>query len=495
MRLDHLLTDIGLDDNRASGVEVAELTLDSRQVVDGTLFIAIQGSVGHGMDYIDAAIASGASAVIYDDWDGPVPNMIPALYIPGLRRQIGRIAHTFYGNPCSGMRVVGVTGTNGKTTTVHFIAQLADQLGLKAARIGTLGVSVGAEKIIESDRTTPDAITLASIFAALRDKGVNFVAMEVSSHALDQGRVDGIPFTVGVMTNLTRDHLDYHHTMAAYGEAKARLFRDFDLQAAVFNLDDAFCRTLAEHARPATVTTYGYGAEHIDIQAIQPVAHGSTIHVSTNGVGYELKTSLLGAFNALNMMAAIAAITTLFPEDIEQVLTFIPKLQTAPGRMEWFRVPNFATVVIDYAHTPDALENAIKTCQNHCDGEVWSVFGCGGDRDVGKRPLMGCVASEWSDHVVLTSDNPRSESPQKIIDEIRSGMTKAPVLEELDRAQAIRFVVENAATDDWVLVAGKGHENTQTIGQTTAVYSDRAEVARLFGLINSEVQHASSCIE
>ena len=491
MRLDRLLAEIGLDDDRASGVDVAGLTLDSRQVVDGTLFVAIQGSAGHGMDYIDAAITSGASAVIYDGWDGPVPNMIPALRVPGLRRQIGCIAHAFYGNPCSGMRVVGVTGTNGKTTTVHFIAQLADQLGLKAARIGTLGVSVGAEKISESERTTPDAITLASIFAELRDKGVKFVAMEVSSHALDQGRADGIPFTVGVMTNLTRDHLDYHQTMEAYGEAKARLFRDFDLQAAVFNVDDAFCRTMLEHALPATITTYGYGAAHVDMQAIQPIAHGSRIHVSINGVCYELKTSLLGAFNASNMMAAIATITALFPEDIEQILALISKLQAAPGRMEWFGAANFATVVIDYAHTPDALENAIKTCQTHCNGEVWSVFGCGGDRDVGKRPLMGRVASEWSDHVVLTSDNPRSESPQKIVDEIRSGMTKAPVLEELDRAQAIRFVVENAATDDWVLLAGKGHENTQTIGQTTAVYSDRAEVARLFGLMNSEVQHAS----
>ena len=491
MRLDRLLAEVGLDDDRASGVDVAGLTLDSCQVVDGTLFVAIQGSAGHGMDYIESAITSGASAVIYDGWDGPVPNMIPALHIAGLRHQIGRIAHAFYGNPCSGMRVVGVTGTNGKTTTVHFIAQLADQLGLKAARIGTLGVSVGAEKISESERTTPDAITLASIFAELRDKGVKFVAMEVSSHALAQGRVDGIPFTVGVITNLTRDHLDYHQTMEAYGEAKARFFRDFDLQAAVFNIDDTFCRTMSEHAPPATITTYGYGAAHIDIQAIQPIAHGSRIHVSINGVGYELETSLLGAFNASNMMAAIATITALFPEDIEQVLALIPKLQAAPGRMEWFSAPNFATVVIDYAHTPDALENAIKTCQIHCDGEVWSVFGCGGGRDVGKRPLMGRVASELSDHVVLTSDNPRSESPQKIVDEIRSGMTKAPVLEELDRAQAIRFVVENAATNDWVLLAGKGHENTQTIGQTTAVYSDRAEVARLFGLMNSEVQHAS----
>ncbi len=491
MRLDRLLAEIGLDDDRASGVDVAGLTLDSRQVVDGTLFVATQGSAGHGMDYIDAAITAGASAVIYDGWDGPVPNMIPVLHIPGLKRQIGRIAHAFYGNPCSGMCIVGVTGTNGKTTTVHFIAQLADHLGLKAAQIGTLGVSVGAEKISESDRTTPDAIMLALIFAELRDKGVNFVAMEVSSHALDQGRADGIPFTVGVMTNLTRDHLDYHQTMTAYGDAKARLFRDFDLQAAVFNVDDAFCRTMSEHSQPATITKYGYGAAHVDIQAIQPIAHGSRIHVSINGVGYKLKTSLLGAFNASNMMAAIATITTLFPEDIEQVLALISKLQAAPGRMECFSAPHFATVVVDYAHTPDALENAIRTCQTQCDGEVWSVFGCGGDRDIGKRPLMGRVASEWSDHVVLTSDNPRSESPQKIIDDIRSGMTKAPVLEEPDRAQAIRFVVENAATDDWVLLAGKGHENTQTIGQTTAVYSDRAEVARLIGLMNSEAQHAS----
>ncbi len=190
-------------------------------------------------------------------------------------------------------------------------------------------------------------------------------------------------------------------------------------------------------------------------------------------------------------MAAFAAISAIFPEHSDRALKAIPTLQAAPGRMEWFRAPEFATVVVDYAHTPDALENAIKTCRAHCDGEVWSVFGCGGDRDIGKRPLMGAVASELSDHVVLTSDNPRSESPQAILDDIRSGMSKAPSLEELDRAKAIRYAVEHASVDDWVLLAGKGHENTQIIGQKSVVYSDRAEVAQLFGLMGSEVQHAS----
>jgi UDP-N-acetylmuramoyl-L-alanyl-D-glutamate--2,6-diaminopimelate ligase len=315
--------------------------------------------------------------------------------------------------------------------------------------------------------------------------------MEVSSHALDQGRVDGIPFSVGVITNLTRDHLDYHGTMEAYGEAKARLFTDFDLQAAVFNINDAFCRDLAKRASLPIVMTYGSGADQVDIQAIQATANGSTIRVSVNGVVHELQTSLLGSFNASNIMAAFAAISAIFPEHSDRALKAIPTLQAAPGRMEWFRAPEFATVVVDYAHTPDALENAIKTCRAHCDGEVWSVFGCGGDRDIGKRPLMGAVASELSDHVVLTSDNPRSESPQAILDDIRSGMLKAPSLEELDRAKAIRYAVEHASVDDWVLLAGKGHENTQIIGQKSVVYSDRAEVAQLFGLMGSEVQHAS----
>ena len=491
MRLGQLLAGIDVQFEPASGIDVLDLTLDSRKVTDGTLFVAVKGSSQHGMDYADAAILSGASAIIYDEWDGEIPEVIPALHVPGLRHKVGRIAHSFFGNPCMQMDIVGVTGTNGKTTTVHLIAQIAESLGCKAACIGTLGVSIGAEKLIESDRTTPDAITLASIFAELRDHGVNFVAMEVSSHALDQGRVDGIPFCVGLITNLTRDHLDYHGTMEAYGAAKKRLFQDFDLKAAVFNTDDAFCRRLWKTVPSETAITYGSGAEHIDLQLIQPTASGCDTRVSIGGISHELQLSLLGVFNASNVIAAFAAIFALFPSDIDRALAAIPGLRGAPGRMEWFRVPNFATVVVDYAHTPDALENVIKTCQAHCHGEVWSVFGCGGDRDVGKRPLMGRVASELSDHVVLTSDNPRSESPQTILNDIRAGMTKSPILEEPDRSRAIRFAIENAAVNDLVLLAGKGHEDTQVTGQKTFVYSDRVEVARLFGLMSSEAQHAS----
>ena len=257
MRLDQLLSQIGLYFDRASGVDIRDLTLDSRQVTEGSLFIAIQGSETHGMTFVDQAIANGAAAILYDAWGEDVPKHVPALHVTGLQAQIGPLAHAFYGHPCQAMRVIGVTGTNGKTTTVHLIAQLADTLGLKAARIGTLGISIGPDKLVDSDRTTPDAITLAKIFSELRDREVDLVAMEVSSHALDQHRVDGIPFDVAVMTNLSRDHLDYHQDMESYGQAKARLFEDFDLKVAVLNADDAFCQGLMKRLASSHLVTYG----------------------------------------------------------------------------------------------------------------------------------------------------------------------------------------------------------------------------------------------
>src|SRR5210317_1621472 len=456
MRLDQLLSQIGLYFDRASGVDIRDLTLDSRQVTEGSLFIAIQGSETHGMTFVDQAIANGAAAILYDAWGGDVPRHVPALHVTGLQAQIGPLAHAFYGHPCQAMRVIGVTGTNGKTTTVHLIAQLADTLGLKAARIGTLGISIGPDKLVDSDRTTPDAITLAKIFSELRDREVDLVAMEVSSHALDQHRVDGIPFDVAVMTNLSRDHLDYHEDMESYGQAKARLFEDFDLKAAVLNADDAFCQGLMKRLVSSHLVTYG--------------------------------TSSSADFS---ITAVEAVMTAIEPEKAEQVLSAMSRLQTAPGRMECFQSPGSATVVVDYAHTPDALERALVTCRKHCQGQLWSVFGCGGDRDTGKRPLMGRIASELSDCVVLTSDNPRSEPPQAILNEIRAGMTKPPMREEIDRSMAIRFAVENASSNDYILIAGKGHESTQVIGQTIRPFSDRVEVARLFGLMDQEVQHAS----
>ena len=492
MRLDQLLLRVGLYFDRGSGVDIRDMTLDSRQVTEGSLFIAIQGSDAHGMTFVDQAIANGAAAILYDAWNGDIPQHMPALQVAGLQAQIGPMAHAFYGYPCQAMRVIGVTGTNGKTTTVHLIAQLADTLGLKTARIGTLGISIGPDKLVDSDRTTPDAITLAKIFSELRDREVDLIAMEVSSHALDQNRVDGIPFDVAVMTNLSRDHLDYHKDMESYGQAKARFFEDFDLKASVFNTDDAFCQGLMKRLVSSHLVTYGtLASADFNIDAVEATTDGSLIDVSVHGALSQLKLRLLGDFNVENALAAVAAMTAIEPEKIEQVLSAVSSLQAAPGRMECFQSPGLATVVVDYAHTPDALARALMTCRKHCQGQLWSVFGCGGDRDTGKRPLMGRIASELSDFVVLTSDNPRSEPPQAILSEIRAGMTKPPMLEEIDRSLAIRSVVEKASPNDYVLIAGKGHESSQVIGQATLPFSDRVEVARLFGLMDQEVQHAS----
>lgn len=492
MRLDQLLSQIGQYFDCASGVDVRDMTLDSRQVTEGSLFIAIQGSGTHGMNYVDQAIANGAAAILYDAWSRDVPRQVPALHVAGLQVQIGPLAHAFYGHPCKAMRVIGVTGTNGKTTTVHLIEQLADTLGLKAARIGTLGISIGPDKLVDSVRTTPDAITLAKIFSELRDREVDLVAMEVSSHALDQHRVDGIPFDVAVMTNLSRDHLDYHGDMESYGQAKARFFEDFDLKASVFNADDAFCRGLMKRLASSNLVTYGTSSSaDFSIRAIEATTDGSLIDVSVHGALRQLQLRLLGDFNADNTLAAVAAMIAIEPEKAEQVLSAVSHLQTAPGRMECFRSPGLATVVVDYAHTPDALDRALSTCRKHCHGQLWSVFGCGGDRDSGKRPVMGRIASELSDFVVLTSDNPRSEPPQAILSEIREGMIKPPILEEVDRSTAIRFAVKKASPNDYVFIAGKGHESSQVIGQTPLPFSDRAEVTRLFGLMDREVHHVS----
>lgn len=491
MRLDHLLSKIGLYVEHSSDVEIIDMALDSRKVTDGSLFLAIQGSNGHGLDYIDEAITNGAVAVLYDQWSGELPIDVPALKVRELNTQIGFLANIFYEYPCQNLQIIGVTGTNGKTTTVHLIAQLAERLGYKVARIGTLGASVGSHKLVGLDRTTPDAVTLFKIFSELQSLEVQVVAMEVSSHALDQYRVHGIPFEVAVMTNLTRDHLDYHGDMDSYGRAKARLFCDFNIRYAVLNSDDVFCKKLADTLSDKEVVTFGNLANDFRIHCIEPTSTGSRIGLSVRGVTSSIELPLLGEFNVQNVLAAVGAVTAIKPQSTDAVLALLNQLEVVPGRMECFKTQESATVVVDYAHTPDALEKALNTCRSHCPGKIWSVFGCGGGRDSGKRPLMGRIASELSDHVVLTSDNPRFESPLKIIGEIRSGMTQTPILEEVDRSKAIQFAVKTAKSKDYILLAGKGHENYQIIGQRTESFSDRIEVTRLLKRENRGAQHAS----
>ena len=492
MRLDHLLSLIGVRYERDLCIELTDLTLDSREVTPGSLFVAVKGLTHHGMDYVSMALASGASAVIYDNWSGSIPQHAFVLQIPNLRTSIGRLAHSFFGDPCEKMHVIGVTGTNGKTTTAHLIVQLAETLGLKSASIGTLGVSIGPNRLDNLERTTPDAITIARWLSKFRDCGVQLVAMEVSSHALDQERVAGIPFTVAVFTNLTRDHLDYHGSMKAYGEAKMRLFEGFPLNCAVINTDDKFGQDLAALIPVGVRRTFGRTkGSKCFISDIHKNINGSAIEVLIDDNHYQIKTSLLGEFNVQNLIGALLAIQNIAPAQFESLINAAPKLRAPPGRMEWFRQTGFATVVIDYAHTPDALQNVLRTCRTHCEGLIWSVFGCGGDRDQGKRALMGRAASDLSDHVVLTTDNPRSELEIAIINEIRSGMTRKPDLVEIDRGSAIRYAIENARSDDWVLIAGKGHESTQTFGARMYSYSDRSEVEKILGPIDQGACHAS----
>ena len=490
--LDLLLSAIENPIDGADRIVVNGLTLDSRSVRPGDVFVAVAGTSAHGMTYVETAIEQGASAVLYDDWDQSVPQRLPCIQVTGLRERLPAIVRAFYDDPFASMRVIGVTGTNGKTTTVQLIAQLAEALSMVAGRIGTLGVAVGVDKLSESDRTTPDAITLGSFFSQLKARGASITAMEVSSHALDQGRVRGVPFEVGVFTNLTRDHLDYHGTMEAYGEAKARLFREYPLRTAVIYLDDPVGRHLAETITTPDIWTYGFSSDaRIRVIDVTPTAKGCHVTCDFDGQPVSLHIPLLGQFNALNAIAALAATAAVCPDQFENLIRASHTLKPAAGRMEWFQVESQPTVVVDFAHTPDALENALATCRWHTEGALWVVFGCGGERDTGKRPLMGEVAGRLADHLVLTADNPRSEDPQAICDAIGTGTSHRSIHVELDRAQAIRYALENAQPHDWILVAGKGHERTQQIGSRMLPYSDRLQVAKFLGMMDQGETHAS----
>ncbi len=493
MNLHALLTEVGCSIETAAQIEVLAITLDSRAVEPGTVFIALQGTKSHGMNYVEQAVAQGAVAVLHDQWEGELPASVPCIHVVDLRSKLGRLAHAFYQKPCAEMPVIGVTGTNGKTTTVHLMGELARAMGRSAGRIGTLGVFVGVDQLVDADRTTPDALRLAEYMRAFRDRGVELCAMEVSSHALDQERVSGVPIKVAVFTNLTRDHLDYHGTMEAYGAAKARLFKDFDLDAAVIDVDDPFGARLAQELTDVDVWTVGHDATaRIRLTNCAPTETGSTVEVEVEGEAYRLNVPLLGQFNAKNALYSITALSLATNTPWSQVASATSKVRPAPGRMESFVAEGRPTVVIDFAHTPDALENALVTSRWHAEGALWVVFGCGGDRDKGKRPLMGEVASRYADRIVITSDNPRSEDPKAIKDDILSGIACTSIVDvELDRATAIKQSVAQAAPQDLILVAGKGHERTQVIGAQTLAYSDRAVVADLFGLLNPGGPHAA----
>jgi UDP-N-acetylmuramoyl-L-alanyl-D-glutamate--2,6-diaminopimelate ligase len=480
-RLDQLLKGIA-DTPGVGDIVVSGLTLDSRQVRPGDAFFALRGTRGHGISFAQGAVARGARVVLAEAPADDTPQMdVPVLWVDGLHGKVGEIASRFFGNPSESLRVIGVTGTNGKTSTVQLLAQALEHLGHRAATIGTLGAGLHG-RISEGERTTPDAISVQGLLASFREEGATHVAMEVSSHALEQGRVAAVAFEIAAFTNLTRDHLDYHGSMEAYGEAKAKLFRWPSLKAAAVNIDDAFGRTLADRL-PTDTRAMRLSAEgdvSADIRAVDVTtsAVGLSFQLQTPWGTRAIQSRLLGRFNVANLLAVVACLGAL-GESFEQIVNAIEALQPINGRMNRLGgIAGLPLVVVDYAHTPDALEQALSALRAHCEGQLICVFGCGGERDAGKRPEMGEIAERLADQIFITDDNPRGEDGDVIVAQIVAGLRQpAAATVERDRAVAIDRAMELAVAGDVVLIAGKGHETYQE-GATGKRPFDDLAVAR-----------------
>ncbi|MDP3777465.1 UDP-N-acetylmuramoyl-L-alanyl-D-glutamate--2,6-diaminopimelate ligase [Methylotenera sp.] len=455
------------------------VTADSRQVVPGALFLAYPGVHSDGRRYIAQAVAAGASAVLWESqgfaWDAAIK--VANLGVSQLKNQVAEIAAEFYQYPSRKLDVIGVTGTNGKTSVSQWIAQAMQALGEKTAVIGTIGsgfADVSGNGLVETNNTTPDAILLQKMLADYASQGAVAVAMEVSSHGLDQGRVNAIEFDFAVFTNLTRDHLDYHETMDAYASAKRKLFDWPSLRTAVVNVDDDFGKEMAESLRVSSKSIVTYGLVQGDVRAdkLTLSANGISMKVITPQGVAVLSAPVLGRFNAYNLLAVLA---TLLARQVPlgDAISAIAQIKPVDGRMQQFGGKDKPLVVVDYAHTPDALENVLVSLREQTQGKLICVFGCGGDRDAGKRPLMGSIAEKYAHHVVVTSDNPRNENPALIIEQIVNGMTVLPSIAP-DRAVAIQQAIKFANKDDVVLLAGKGHEEYQEIGGLRTPFSDIA---------------------
>ncbi len=485
MRLRELLEGFAAVPAAEADREIRGLSLDSRAVRPQEAFFALPGAAADGRRYIKDAIARGAAAVIYEAGDGfAAPALdVPAFAVAQLRQQLGPIADRFYGSPSRRLTIIGVTGTNGKTTTTQLLAQALNGPGRRTARrcaiIGTLGYGFPGA-LDSTPHTTPDAITLHRLLAEFLAQDATHVCMEVSSHALDQGRVNACALDVAVFTNLTRDHLDYHDDMERYSAAKAKLFDFPALKYAVINQDDPFGRELLARTHRRLVTL-AYGLEGGEVRALELrlLPEGLALRAMTPLGEIAFTSPLFGHFNAYNLLACLATLLAL-GVDLGEAAERLARLRPVPGRAERFGGGGRPQVIVDYAHTPDALEQVLKALRMHARGRIVCVFGCGGERDRGKRPEMGRVAETLADVVILTDDNPRREDPQRILDDILSGMSRRPQVIR-DRRRAIAHAIANARAEDIVLVAGKGHEDYQQIGEERRPYSDRATVAALLG--------------
>ncbi len=468
---------------QASAVRVTGIGLDNRKIKPGDAFVAVRGLSAHGMDYARAAVDAGAVAVIHDGLQVAPELDVPVVEVNGLGDKLGELASRYHSAPSEQMRIAGVTGTNGKTSVAHFLAQSWQRVYGNAGMVGTLGHGLFGD-LQSGARTTPDAFRLQQALAECVKAGVEHLAMEVSSHALQQHRCQTVQFDAAVFTNLSRDHLDYHSNMAAYAAAKRLLFTDYAPAFAIINHDDSYGRQwFGELNGGMQMLSFGLqeGAElRAEISAID--INGMNLRISGPWGSEEVHTCLLGEFNASNLLAT-AGTLALLGMPWNRVLHQIELMQPVPGRM--MRLGGETgqpVVVIDYAHTPDALESALHAVRAHLDGRLVCVFGCGGNRDQGKRPQMGRAAELLADDVFVTSDNPRNESVNKIIEDVVAGLhTPGRATIEPDREEAIRRAIANCKPGDVVLVAGKGHETWQEIGGQKVPFSDECVIRHALG--------------
>lgn len=482
--------------------QVTGLSLNSKHIQPGELFIALKGTAHDGRVFIPQAITQGARAIVCEaqglkDFFIGISPKIPVIPIENLDQHLATLTQRYYGEPHHDLQLLGVTGTNGKTTTTYLLAQALTKLGIPCAVLGTTGYGF-VNKLSECGLTTPDIISLAKYFSSLKKKGAKAVAMEVSSHGLEQNRVKHVNFCSAIFTNLTQDHLDYHGTMENYGRAKQKLFLFPSLERAILNADAPFSEKIlpliARHVPVALCSlnpsfrikqsreqTYAIYAKEMNL-----TPKGITALIQTPWGQGRLNSPLLGEFNLNNLLGVIAELC-LREIKLADALEALSQATAPPGRMQRFGGVHAPQVIVDYAHTPDALENVLQAARVHCRRKLWCVFGCGGDRDKDKRAKMGAIAAKYADRIVLTNDNPRHEPPQQIIGEIIQGLAGAAhkVTIEEDRKKAIAYAISQSLPVDTILVAGKGHENYQIVGHTVLPFDDAQVVKTLLNEDNN----------
>ena len=463
---------------------ISGLSLDSRSTQPGDLFFAMQGLQSHGLEFSQQAITNGAAGIVWepnhDAIIADLPASIPCISMPALQQQIASIAQRFYHNPSTRINVIGVTGTDGKTSVCQFIAQAFNQLKLSCGVIGTLGYGIYPD-LEPAQHTTPDTIRVQALLSSFVEKQTPYAVIEASSHGLKQGRLNSVAVTTAVFTNLGRDHMDYHASLKDYGDAKRILFQIPNLQNAVINIDDEFGFKLAsEISEQVNLVTYSYKDNQPELgcylyaEKIFSTQGKTKIEINSSWGNTTIETKLLGKFNVSNILAALGALV-VSGYSLDKAIKALASVQTVPGRMELVtRVHNAPTVIVDYAHTPQALINALQVLREHCHGKLWCVFGCGGDRDPGKRELMAKAVEEFADIAVVTDDNPRSEDPDVITQGIISGFSLSATYSLIhDRKEAIAYAINSADVQDMVLIAGKGHESVQIINSEHLPFNDK----------------------